>query len=505
MLSSAAIGYYTHLADKERISDLESQNIVLRGQERRSAIDRRVSEQMEKIAYGQQTLSEERSLEAIRQSEIAKKMTILSEAERRKAIEAQGIAEQSATEALDAYQMAERQRGEADRQRRQAEYAKLVADTLNYISLGRTLGSQSYSIYQTGDTEVGNMLAYASYLYTNDYGGDLYIPAVFQAFTQSAGSRRSWNSHVGSISCLDILPNSGKLITVSTYGEIFTHNIQENRIKTDRLMSDRHYCFRKVYVVSSSKSYAISNTGHLAIIDGKNIRVVIVDNVDKPFSLQGMNDNRQMLIIGETSVALLDVATDEILGTRQLPYRVVSSGRYDYKPLLFDNRGGMHLVSSLNDITNEKTGVEGQVTAFASSKHEKLSAFGMADGTIWLKDPNGKMHKLVGHLSQVSKMKFNGTRLYSSSYDGKLLFWATGDQQIKPITLFQSNSWLTDFVFSSDKNYIWTGEHNGALTAYLISLPKIAERLRHNVKRNFTKEEWNYYVGKGIPYREIKK
>ena len=80
----------------------------------------------------------------------------------------------------------------------------------------------------------------------------------------------------------------------------------------------------------------------------------------------------------------------------------------------------------------------------------------------------------------------------------------TSDEQIKPMTLFQSTSWLTDFVFSTDKNYIWTGEQNGSVTEYLISLSMIAQRLRQNVKRNFTQEEWNYYVGKGIPYRKVK-
>ena len=128
----------------------------------------------------------------------------------------------------------------------------------------------------------------------------------------------------------------------------------------------------------------------------------------------------------------------------------------------------------------------------------------MADGTVWLTIANGKMQKLVGHLSQVSKIKFNGRRLYTSSYDGKLLFWMTSEAQIKPITLFQSNSWLTDFTFNSDKNYIWTGEYNGNVSEYLISLPVMAERIRQNVKRNFTQEEWNYYVGKGIPYRKMR-
>ena len=35
------------------------------------------------------------------------------------------------------------------------------------------------------------------------------------------------------------------------------------------------------------------------------------------------------------------------------------------------------------------------------------------------------------------------------------------------------------------------------------SLPQIAERIRKKVKRNFNQEEWNYYVGKGIPYKKI--
>ena len=148
--------------------------------------------------------------------------------------------------------------------------------------------------------------------------------------------------------------------------------------------------------------------------------------------------------------------------------------------------------------------MEGQVTAFASSKDEHLSAYGMYDGTIWLTSDHGKKRKLAGHLSQITSLQFDGKRLYSSSYDGKLLFWVTGELQIEPIPLFQSGSWLTDFVFSTDKDYIWTGEQNGTVTEYLISLPKIGQLLRQNVKRDFTTEEWNYYVGKGIPYRKVK-
>ena len=238
LLAVAAAMYIRH-TDEKRINELGSQISELKEQVKLSSVDRRVSKQMEQIAYGQEILAEERSKEAIRQSEIAQERTFRSEAERKKAIEAQGEAEMSAQEAKNAYQMAEQQRVEADEQRRQAEHAKLVADTLNYISLGRNLGAQSYSVYQAGDTELGNMLAYASYLYTNDYGGDLFIPAVFQALTQSAGGRRNFGVHNGSVSCTKISPKDNHLLTTSTYGEIFSHDIQGTQLHSNRLMSDR--------------------------------------------------------------------------------------------------------------------------------------------------------------------------------------------------------------------------------------------------------------------------
>ena len=502
LLSVAAVLYIRHI-DVERIGELESQIGELREQEKRSDINRRVSKQMEKIAYGQQILSEERSNEAIRQSEIAQEMTLRSEAERQKAIVAQGIAETSAQEAKNAYQIAEHQRVVADEQRQRAEYAKLVADTLNYISLGRTLGSQAYSIYQAGDTELGNMLAYASYLFTNDYGGDLFNPSVFQALMQSTGGRRSFGVHSGSVSCTRFSPRDHHLLTTSTYGEIFCHRMNGTQMQSKRLMSDRNYCFRDGYAAKNGKDYAISHTGHLVFVDGSQISTVYLEQVSRPFSLQDIHDGRQLLIVGENSVALFDIATEKVIGTRRLDFHVVSTGRRDNKPLLFDDRGGMHLVNSLDDITREKVPVSGQVTAFAKNSSRRLTAYGMLDGTIWLIDGKGKTYKLMEHLSQVTKLEFDASRLYSSSFDGKLLFWMTSDPQIKPITLFQSNSWLNDFTFSQDMNYIWTGEYNGTVTEYLISLPMIAQRLRQNVKRNFTQEEWDYYVGRGLPYKKI--
>ena len=498
MLALGVLYMHSRQNDKARIHELEAKVVVLQKQGETSELDRSVSEQMEDIAHGQQALSEERSQEAIRQSEIA-------EAERQHALRSQAAAEASAKEAMHSYQVAEQQRMEADNQRQQAEHAKLVADTLNYISLGRTLGSQSYSIYQTGNTELGNMLAYASYLYTHNYGGDLYTPAVFQALIQSAGGRHSWNSHNGNISRLAISPRDHRLLTVSTFGEIFSHQIKGEQMQTNRLMSDKAYWFNDLYAAPDGKVYAISYTGQLVITDGRQTRIIVVENVNKPFCLQTLNDGKSLLVVGENSIALFDIATEKIMATRRLGFQVTCTGRRDNKPLLFDSHGQMHLVNSLDKMTSEQIPVTGKVTAYASNRKEHLAAYGMADGTIWLIDGSGKNHKLVEHLSRVTQLLFNGKRLYSSSYDGKLLFWPIESySQINAVTLYQSAHWLIDFTFNNNMDYILVGEHNGTVTQCLISLPKIAGRLRQNVRRNFTQQEWNYYLGKGIPYRKIK-
>ena len=50
------------------------------------------------------------------------------------------------------------------------------------------------------------------------------------------------------------------------------------------------------------KVYAISKTGHLVIADGQQARVVSVEVVNKPFSLEELNGGKSLMIVGENSV-----------------------------------------------------------------------------------------------------------------------------------------------------------------------------------------------------------
>lgn len=506
LAGTTAIGFLGWQSEHQKVEDLEKQVAAMRQQEMRSAIDRSVSAQMEEIANEQREISDEKREEALMQTRVANEMRLRSEQERQNALIAEQNAVASEKKAREASEVAEAQRQMAEHQRIQAEFAKRTADTLSYIALGRSLGSISTIQYQAGNSEISDLLSYASYLYTQRYGGDIYNPAVLQSLMRSSQSVNVWSEHAGAVTNLEYLPNEDhRIVSISNYGEILLSEHRGNQLKTTALFNNSDYDFRDIIVIkNTSNIYAVSRTGHLVVIpkNGKEPKVITLENIVHPMRVHDINENN-LLVIGEQSIGLFDMKRNIITSVKQLPFKVVMGSRKSGLPLLFDDEGKMHLVSGLSDMTTERVPVEGKVTAYCESKNTGLEAYGMLDGTIWLKGRNGKMQKLVGHRSRISKMKLNGRRLYSSSYDGSVNLWICDNDKVEPMTLLQTNNWIMHFNFDSTKTTFWMGDAKGNLTAVNISIPLMVESVKGKLKRDLTTEEWNYYIGKDVPYERF--
>jgi hypothetical protein len=52
-------------------------------------------------------------------------------------------------------------------------------------------------------------------------------------------------------------------------------------------------------------------------------------------------------------------------------------------------------------------------------------------------------------------------------------------------------------------NTIWIGDFKGNLTAVNLSIPQMVQAIRKRIKRNFTRDEWNSYIGIDVPYEEF--
>jgi WD40 repeat protein len=300
------------------------------------------------------------------------------------------------------------------------------------------------------------------------------------------------------------MPKSdNKLVSISSYGEILYHEVSGNQLKTTTLFKDRNYDFRDILInPNNSTIYVISRNGYLYIKNGNDVKLLEVPLV-KPFKIQTCLDERYLLLSGETNLALFDQTTNTIVGTKELDYKVVLSARLEHMPLLFDDKGRMHIVKDLNKIETRKVPISGQVTAFASSNSSGLEAYGMKDGTIYLYDKNKNVRKLVGHRSRVSRLRIYQNRIFSSSYDGTINLWIATSEKIEPITLYTSNNWILYFNYDRSKNYLWLGDQKGSLSQVLISVPMMVERIKHKLKRNFTQDEWNYFIGEKIPYESF--
>ena len=506
LCGTTAVGFLGWKRESQKVEDLEKQVATMRQQEMRSAIDRSVSAQMEELANEQREISDEKREEALQQTRVANEMRLRSELERQNAIIAEKNAVASEKKAVEASEIAENQRKMAEHQRILAEMSKQKADTLSYIALGRSLGSISTIQAQAGNEDVANLLCYASYLYTSRYRGDIYYPAIFQSLMQSSKSMTTWTEHMGAVMNLEYMPGEdNRLVSVSNYGEVILSERQGNHLQSKVLFKNSNFDFRDVIINRSTGwIYAVSRTGHLVVIqnDLKTVKTIVIDKMEHPMRLHDISENN-LLIIGENSLQLFDLKRNIIRSTKELDFRVTMGSRKSGLPLLFDDQGKMHLVSGLEHFDTEDVPVQGQVTAYCESKNTGIEAYGMSDGTIWLCYKDGKKQKLLGHLSRISKMKLNGRRLFSSSYDGKVNLWITDNDKIEPMTLIETKNWIMHFNFDSTKNTFWMGDVKGGLTAVNISVPIMVESVKKKLTRDLTTEEWNYFIGQSVPYESF--
>lgn len=498
------LGHHVYLVNStrdelvEKNQELQAQLDKLRKEEERSVVMQSVNAQLEEIANEERRISDEQRIEAIAQTKVAEEMRRNAEIERQNAL----AAEQHAVEAS---QLAQSQRKIAEQQRSEAEQSKRVADTLTYISLARTLGQTAITQYKADHREIADLLAQTACLFTNRYHGDIYSPTVYQALAMTSQNKNVWHKHKGSITDIAFSDEkSGYMITCSTYGEIMRHtNDESGKLTSEMVVSNPRYDFRDLFIDRpSNTTYALSTSGHLVIIDDKKKVKVIVVNLKKPKVLD-VTDN-QFIIFGEEGMALFDTRSCTVVQEKKLPFQIEFMTRYQNYPIAFDRQGRIHLFKSFNNIETSHVPVKGQVTAFAESPNQHLTAYGMSDGTIYLINSKGQQTRLVGHLSRISKLKIDGIRIYSSSYDGTLNLWLTNAAKIEPMTLFTTRGWIINFTFDLKSANVWTGDQNGNLTKALISVPQMQQRLQDKLKRNLTREEWNYYVGRNVPYEEIK-
>lgn len=503
-LSALCIGLLAlYIYEVNKADQYQKQLADLSQREKRSAVVRSVSAQMEQIAYQQKEISDEQRLEAEQQTMLANEMRLRSEIERQNALEAEKNALAARQSALEASHVAQQQRIAAEQQQAKADYSRRVADTLGYLSLARSLASLAVTQYNTTYRDLAPLLAYASYTFNTRYKGDMYQPAVYRAMTLVSHSSQTWSESKQSISRIMWMPHSPtKLVTTSTYGDIKLFEEKGQKMECKTLFSDSKFDFRDVYIDDKGTIYAISRSGQMVVMpQNDQPKIIPLHGMVHPMRIFEWNNN-QLLIVAQNSVVL--VSTKNLLPTKIISqsFKTACVGvKGSIGIILFDDKNMAHLLRP-NDTTTKPIAVpiNHVVTSYAYNTSDETEAYGTKEGTVYLIDKWGNKRRLIGHRSTVSNILFDNTRLFTTSYDGSVNFWDLNDVKTEAMTIHTSIGWITSFAMDRSKNYIWTGNQHGKLTRTLISVPLMAHKIRSGLKRNMTQQEWSYYIGNNIPY-----
>jgi len=515
MACCAVGGFVGWMVEHRKVEALERLVASLQKEQRQSAIDKSVSEQMSTIASQQKDIAEERTDEALKEKQRADMAFERSEFERRKAEQAEYNALSEKEKAEWERQRAVEARGKAEQAEQVAKDERNKADTLHYQSLGRSLGAASRQAFSAGQLDMAQLLAFYSLYFTERYGGAVFFPDVFQPLLNASHSMLSWPRHQGQIVSMVQVPDSeSQLVSVCDYGSILMHSLEEvnqkTELRTSTLLSDKRYDFRHVYVDKQKTVYAISRSGHLVVIshaDKTKTRILPVLEKDHPFFFW-LQDEQHLLVIGNHHLAQVDLTkADEKAVTETVPidFTVKAHGRIGSQLILFDDQHRQHLIKDIHHFETQEVPVPGQVTSYCNNRG--TVGYGMEDGAIYLcKQGSRNYQKLLGHESRVLQLKMDNQKCYSAGYDGKVNFWYVQNEKIEPMELIDRQTWIYNIILDKDVEHLWLGDKSGFITQVLLDVNKMKDVIETGLRkkqRDLTEDEWNYYIGKSTPYHPV--
>ena len=477
------LGYF-NIGLSRRVDALRVQLDGYKEKEGRSYVVERISKQMEDIAYQQKDISEKQREEAVFQMGVAEQMRIRAEEERKKA-------EAFSRNAVEARNMAESQRELAVQQQLRAEYARKVADTLSNVALGRALALLSNVQYRAGNKDVAALLAYASWKYTSEYKGNVYQPVIFNALGQTSESFVSRNLHKGGVTKI-VHSSDGKnsYVSVSNYGEVNRWCYDEGFAENEVLFSNPEYSFRDVYWDENNVVYALSYDGRMLVINGKSAETFLLPEDNGWMRIVPFGDG-QLLLASAMHLYIYDKKEDRIKKTISLSEPLAALGCKENQWLAFGKENGLWRIGREGELVPQEHFIKEQVTAFSWSSDLKMGAVGVENGNIYLIDETGNVVKsLVQYL-------------FSSSYDCTVSLWDISASKQEAVSLKILSGWVHCICMAED-NTIWTGDESGAVSRIMISPDEMAALIQSKLKRDFTDDEWSYYVGRNVPRIRLK-
>jgi hypothetical protein len=435
--------------------------------ERDAIVVQKVSGQMEKYAYEQRDIANWQYTQAVEQRSQAVEQKKFADIERMKAEKEKVKAQAAQQEAVVANQKTEEQRQLAIRGQQMAIAEKLKADTLARIALASNLGTRSSLQYQSGNSELASLLAYASWNFASQNKGNVYDQAIYKSLQNSCAYSHSYVLHNIAVRSLYWDTPRHVLNSVSSSGDIAEWKNVNGELSGSFIYSNPALDLRDILVFRD----------HIYAMDIKGTIVVI----DKA---------------GQTSTIKLPDAKYDYLD-------IYNNGLNAY------TKDGRKIYVDTNTLSPTATFVQcenADHNFLVTLNGERYNMTSNENGTIKMnKEGTNGYRTLVGHRSPVTNMMVHDNTLYTSSLDGTILLWHIDNKTSTPFVLTDFGTWIHDFTFDDSGSTMYVALENGQIQSIMVDPNQMAKMIHDNLKRDFTTDEWEFYVGAIAPYEQFKK
>jgi len=507
---------------KEKLALFERKR--MEEQRKEAILQKKISEQQQQIAEEQKMITEQQRQYAVKQQVIAQEQTDVAIKQKKKA-------DESKQEALVARDEAQSQRKEAisqkliaDNERIKAEKSEKNTQRLRLLAVSRSMAIQASQLYNTEKKDdLPGLLVVESYQINKENGGLQNDPDIYNALSAISNDQVILRGHMDGVRSIVLAKDGKTLFSCGDDNNLLMWKLNDPQSPPVRLDIPKQgkNALRSVgltyegrWLIAGSTSgdlviWKCSSLNDLArIVSGHTsvLNELAMHPAKKIFASAG-SDGKLLLWNYENDLfkkTLIDSVAEKISCVSFSPdgtWLAYGTGGGAVKTIFMN---GQH-VSPIILLSSGNA-----VLSLAFNKDGKSLAAGLSNGTIkvWnITELDARPQEILGrHASGVTALTFSqdGSELASSSYDRTMKLAGFPSQEVKPISIENHDLWVYDILFTPDNSQLISCSADKTIRIVSTENDRMAEKLRKELKRNLTTEEWKKMVGGDIPYKKTR-